>query len=349
MATKIDTLHPVNNLDDNLYPNIIKENIPSSAIDESKLDNALLEKINNAISLYGEQTVTGILEFINGIKTPKINDINVDEIALKSDIPSLDNYVTLDGDQTITGNKKFNQNVFIQSGKAIRDESGAWLFGNYNQVDTLEIGDLGSSNKSTISLWCRSRPFWHNADGNHTFPFIDLNNTFSGSNKFTNSNTFNTSYNDDLIINTSRDDSYAQITFQKDGSLLGKIGMYGVQPAVYSDNSLKLLAFKSDIPASAKRLYLHRVYVGGTLQQLYIKLITDSSVPITSVSSITYNKIINVYGSIGSANVVYNIIDVSSDLSQVICTSTSYSSTTLNSNTFPLRSDISITDTVTEL
>ena len=42
MADIIDTLHPKTNLDDNLYPNIKKENIPNGSIDTSKLaDNSV--------------------------------------------------------------------------------------------------------------------------------------------------------------------------------------------------------------------------------------------------------------------------------------------------------------------
>lgn len=41
MANIIDTLHPKDNLDDNIYPNILSENIPAKAISLEKLDDNL--------------------------------------------------------------------------------------------------------------------------------------------------------------------------------------------------------------------------------------------------------------------------------------------------------------------
>lgn len=45
MADIIDTLHPKDNLDDNIYPNIKSENIPAGAISMEKLDENLSNKI----------------------------------------------------------------------------------------------------------------------------------------------------------------------------------------------------------------------------------------------------------------------------------------------------------------
>jgi len=47
MSDLIKTLHPQNNIEDNVYPNIIADNIPDSSISSSKLDSTLLTTINN--------------------------------------------------------------------------------------------------------------------------------------------------------------------------------------------------------------------------------------------------------------------------------------------------------------
>lgn len=43
----ITTLHPDNDQDTNLYPNIKRENIPNGAVDKSKLDNGIINEIND--------------------------------------------------------------------------------------------------------------------------------------------------------------------------------------------------------------------------------------------------------------------------------------------------------------
>lgn len=65
MSDIITTLHPENDNNIDLYPNIVKENIPESSIDRSKLDdgvNNLLDSIN-ALHPAGVDTSTNILAF----------------------------------------------------------------------------------------------------------------------------------------------------------------------------------------------------------------------------------------------------------------------------------------------
>ena len=58
----ITTLHPDNDQDTNLYPNIKKENIPNKSIDTSKLDTNVLSMIGQNTPA-GTDTSTNILAF----------------------------------------------------------------------------------------------------------------------------------------------------------------------------------------------------------------------------------------------------------------------------------------------
>lgn len=65
MTDIITTLHPENDANTNLYPNIKKENIPNNSIDRTKLDsgvNSLLDSINS-LHPSGVDTSTNILAF----------------------------------------------------------------------------------------------------------------------------------------------------------------------------------------------------------------------------------------------------------------------------------------------
>ena len=63
MTDIITTLHPENDAETNLYPNIKKENIPNEAIDRSKLDESINELLDNIGELHpaGVDTSTNIL------------------------------------------------------------------------------------------------------------------------------------------------------------------------------------------------------------------------------------------------------------------------------------------------
>ena len=63
MADIITTLHPENDAETNLYPNIKKENVPDGAIDRSKLGNDVNNLLNNIGELHpsGVGTSTNIL------------------------------------------------------------------------------------------------------------------------------------------------------------------------------------------------------------------------------------------------------------------------------------------------
>lgn len=53
MANIIDTLHPKDRTEDNIYPNIVRENIPDGAIDVNKLTNELKERVNKKLYRHG--------------------------------------------------------------------------------------------------------------------------------------------------------------------------------------------------------------------------------------------------------------------------------------------------------
>lgn len=63
MADILTTLHPDNDAETNLYPNIKKDNIPSEAIDRNKLDESINELLDNIGELHpsGVDTSTNIL------------------------------------------------------------------------------------------------------------------------------------------------------------------------------------------------------------------------------------------------------------------------------------------------
>ena len=65
MADIITTLHPENDENTNLYPNIKKDNIPNVSIDRSKLDSAINSLLDSINSLHpaGVDTSTNILAF----------------------------------------------------------------------------------------------------------------------------------------------------------------------------------------------------------------------------------------------------------------------------------------------
>ena len=65
MADIITTLHPENDADVNLYPNVKKENIPNASIDRSKLDSAINSLLDSINSLHpaGVDTSANILAF----------------------------------------------------------------------------------------------------------------------------------------------------------------------------------------------------------------------------------------------------------------------------------------------
>ena len=71
MADTITTLHPENNTDENLYPNIKAENIPDNAITTSKIANGSI----NA-SKMGYNSINGTTHIINGSITNEKMDIN---------------------------------------------------------------------------------------------------------------------------------------------------------------------------------------------------------------------------------------------------------------------------------
>ena len=56
MSDIITTLHPENDADVNLYPNVKKENIPNNSIDRSKLDN----DVNGLLDNVGELHISGV-------------------------------------------------------------------------------------------------------------------------------------------------------------------------------------------------------------------------------------------------------------------------------------------------
>lgn len=62
MANIITTLHPENDESTNLYPNIVKENIPDGSIDMTKLDNDVKSLFNPSPTLHVD-TSTNILAF----------------------------------------------------------------------------------------------------------------------------------------------------------------------------------------------------------------------------------------------------------------------------------------------
>ena len=61
----ITTLHPDQDPDTNLYPNIKKENIPNKSIDKNKLDDGVNSLLNSINELYpsGTDTSTNILTY----------------------------------------------------------------------------------------------------------------------------------------------------------------------------------------------------------------------------------------------------------------------------------------------
>ena len=65
MSDIITTLHPENDENTNLYPNIKKENIPSESIDRTKLDAAINSLLNSINELHpsGVDTAAHILAF----------------------------------------------------------------------------------------------------------------------------------------------------------------------------------------------------------------------------------------------------------------------------------------------
>lgn len=117
MANEIlTTLHPDQDLDTNLYPNIKKENIPNKSIDTNKLDDNVLSLIGS-LKPSGVDTSTNILAFTtdkgiyvgsdtghwyywNGIQyvdggeyqALQLNDYNINEISKVKDVVNSINY-----------------------------------------------------------------------------------------------------------------------------------------------------------------------------------------------------------------------------------------------------------------
>ena len=152
----LTTLHPDQNPDINLYPNIKKENIPNGVIDRNKLDsgvNSLLNSINE-LKPSGVDTSAHILAFTtnkgiyigtdtghwyywDGSQYVDGGDYQATQIADNSITLNLLNDDVIDTIEKFTGNKKFIdfENKFITTNVGL---------GNVVDVNTL-VGD---------NTWC---------------------------------------------------------------------------------------------------------------------------------------------------------------------------------------------------
>ena len=121
MSDIITTLHPDNDPDTDLYPNIKKENIPNGAVDASKLSS----DVNNTLNGINEQLVNAIAS----ITQPKYYDI--------SSLPSTDVGLIVGSDGYIyswNGTSYASTNILYQ---ATQIADGSIDFSNFNFLDVI--------------------------------------------------------------------------------------------------------------------------------------------------------------------------------------------------------------------
>lgn len=95
MNDKIDTLHPINDLQTNIYPNIVSDNIPDGAVTESKIaDGSIINSKIKESSISADKLIYDNTYDVEGITT---------ETLSVEDSSTLGGKVTMNSDLIVKG------------------------------------------------------------------------------------------------------------------------------------------------------------------------------------------------------------------------------------------------------
>lgn len=152
MADKITTLHPKNDLTTDLYPNIKADNIPSNAIDSSKIDDGSI--INSKI---GAGAVTSTKIGDGAVTTTKIASDSISNAKIKANAIDTTNII----DKAVTKAKLSTQ---LQT---IIDE----LNQNYFNTDSLDelLSAFNLYGLNITKTWDNDYERWNFTIENKTF------------------------------------------------------------------------------------------------------------------------------------------------------------------------------------